>query len=209
MSFFQLIFHRHKLAMQAACVLLGVQVKVAFKNFLQDAALFYRQLACKLQTAYGSVGFSLADAQLQTAPSIPEKDYMQQDCRPSVYRCLICLGDIFRCVSEPQNRVPRFCRADVHKTGMTRLDRGNSSNVVCRYETSVLQSQPKKDWNAAARHYRLAMTVYPSGMATKTCCQCVLAGLVQGAALVTSKFLLCDLLPAASAQQPHVTAYPV
>jgi len=34
---------------------------------------------------------------------------------------------------------------------------------LCRYETSVLQSQPKKDWSAAAKHYRLAMNVYPSG----------------------------------------------
>ena len=33
----------------------------------------------------------------------------------------------------------------------------------CRYETSVLQHQPKKDWNIAARHYRLAMAVLPSG----------------------------------------------
>ena len=33
----------------------------------------------------------------------------------------------------------------------------------CRYETSVLQSQPKKDWSAAAKHYRLAKNVYPSG----------------------------------------------
>ena len=34
---------------------------------------------------------------------------------------------------------------------------------MCRYETSVLQAHPKKDWTAAAKHYRLAMTVYPSG----------------------------------------------
>ena len=73
-----------------------VQVKIAFGKFLQDAALFYRQLACKLQAAYGSVGFSLADAQLQSPPHLPEQQYKQQDCRQSVYRCLICLGDIFR-----------------------------------------------------------------------------------------------------------------
>ncbi len=48
----------------------------------------------------------------------------------------------------------------------------------CRYETSVLQSQPKKDWSAAAKHYCLAMSVYPSGdtchpsslQALPTCC---------------------------------------
>jgi len=26
-----------------------------------------------------------------------------------------------------------------------------------------LQSQPKKDWSAAAKHYRIAMSAYPSG----------------------------------------------
>ncbi|KAL0043652.1 hypothetical protein WJX79_010938 [Trebouxia sp. C0005] len=103
------------------------KVKLTFGGFLQDAARFYRQLACKLQTAYGAVGFSLEEAQLQTAPAVPDQQYTPQDCKPSVYRCLICLGDIFR------------------------------------YETSVLQSQPKKDWSAAAKHYRLAMSVYPSG----------------------------------------------
>lgn len=35
--------------------------------------------------------------------------------------------------------------------------------LLCRYETSVLQHQPKKDWSIAARHYRLAMAVFPSG----------------------------------------------
>lgn len=35
--------------------------------------------------------------------------------------------------------------------------------LVCRYEISVLQQQPKKDWSVAARHYRLAMAVFPSG----------------------------------------------
>ncbi|KAL0041131.1 hypothetical protein WJX77_005802 [Trebouxia sp. C0004] len=103
------------------------KVKLTFGRFLQDAALFYRQLACKLQAAYGAVGFSLEEAQLQTAPAVPDHQYILQDCKPSVYRCLICLGDIFR------------------------------------YETSVLQSQSKKDWSAAAKHYRLAMNVYPSG----------------------------------------------
>jgi len=71
-------------------------VKLTFGRFLQDAALFYRQLACKLQAAYGAVGFSLEEAQLQTTPAVPDHQYTPQDCKPSVYRCLICLGDIFR-----------------------------------------------------------------------------------------------------------------
>lgn len=73
-----------------------LQVKIAFGRFLQDAALFYKQLAVKLQTAYGSVGYSVADAQLTAVPPVPDQAYRQQDCRNSVFRCLICLGDIFR-----------------------------------------------------------------------------------------------------------------
>lgn len=76
-----------------------LQVKLTFGRFLQDAALFYRQLACKLQAAYGDVGFSLADAQLQAQPAVPHQQYSAQDCQASVYRCLICLGDIFRFAS--------------------------------------------------------------------------------------------------------------
>lgn len=73
-----------------------LQVKIAFGKFLQDAALFYKQLAVKLQVAYGSVGYSVADAQLTAVPTVPDQAYSHQDCRISVFRCLICLGDIFR-----------------------------------------------------------------------------------------------------------------
>ena len=73
-----------------------LQVKIAFGKFLQDAALFYKQLAVKLQTAYGSVGYTVADAQLTAVPSVPDQTYHQHDCRSSVFRCLICLGDIYR-----------------------------------------------------------------------------------------------------------------
>ena len=74
-----------------------IQVKIAFGRFLQEGAKFYRELALKLQMAYGDVGFALADAQLQNLPDFDsQQQYQQQDCRVSVYRCLICLGDICR-----------------------------------------------------------------------------------------------------------------
>lgn len=155
---------------------------------MQDAARFYRQLACKLQTAYGAVGFSLEEAQLQTAPAVPDQQYTPQDCKPSVYRCLICLGDIFRCATHHSRPsvliIPalalaarRICQTASLPAALSWL----CSHCICvrrltnftcmfdghiwscRYETSVLQSQPKKDWSAAAKHYRLAMSVYPSG----------------------------------------------
>lgn len=73
-----------------------LQVKIAFGKFLQDAALFYKQLAVKLQSAYGSVGYSAADAQLTAVPSVADQTHHHHDCRNSVFRCLICLGDIYR-----------------------------------------------------------------------------------------------------------------
>lgn len=87
-----------------------LQVKLTFGRFLQDAALFYRQLACKLQAAYGDVGFSLADAQLQAQPAVPHQQYSAQDCQASVYRCLICLGDIFRFASSSVQKKVAVCQ---------------------------------------------------------------------------------------------------
>lgn len=73
-----------------------MQVKIAFGNFLKEGAKFYRELALKLQIAYGDVGFSLADAKLQALPDVPDNQFQPLDCSMSVYRCLICLGDICR-----------------------------------------------------------------------------------------------------------------
>ena len=147
-----------------------LQVKIAFGRFLQDAALFYKQLAVKLQIAYGSVGYSVADAQLTAVPSVPDQAYQHQDCRTSVFRCLICLGDIFRyevvlpCyVDAVVPLSPVGCPGNnLSCTWALQLDLAYVI-MVCRYEISVLQHQPKKDWSVAARHYRLAMAVFPSG----------------------------------------------
>ncbi|KAK9905112.1 hypothetical protein WJX75_009845 [Coccomyxa subellipsoidea] len=69
--------------------------------FLNEASLFYALLVLKLQAAYGSVGFQLdfadqaaLDAALGSALLPPRVATL--DCRISVYRCLICLGDLAR-----------------------------------------------------------------------------------------------------------------
>ncbi len=78
-----------------------LQAKGACLRFLKEASLFYALLILKLQAAYGSVDFQLEfadhaalDAALGSAMLPPRVATL--DCRLSVYRCLICLGDLAR-----------------------------------------------------------------------------------------------------------------
>ena len=84
------------------------QVKVALLKFLQDASDFYRRLAVKLQATFGDVGVAI-DAQGQisseNAPS-QQQPAGAVNARVSVYRCLICLGDLAR-------HVPRDSDSDI------------------------------------------------------------------------------------------------
>lgn len=77
------------------------QATHACLRFLKEAALFYAMLVLKLQAAYGSVSFQLdfadqaaLDAALGSVLLPPRAATL--DCRISVYRCLICLGDLAR-----------------------------------------------------------------------------------------------------------------
>lgn len=80
---------------------MALQVRDTCLRFLNEASLFYALLVLKLQSAYGSVGFELdyADkAALDNALGsvlLPPR-VATLDCRISVYRCLICLGDLAR-----------------------------------------------------------------------------------------------------------------
>ncbi|BDA49482.1 probable telomerase-binding protein EST1A at N-terminal half [Coccomyxa sp. Obi] len=80
---------------------LYTKVRDACLRFLNEASLFYALLVLKLQAAYGSVGFELDYADksaLDTALGsvlLPPR-VATLDCRISVYRCLICLGDLAR-----------------------------------------------------------------------------------------------------------------
>ena len=78
-----------------------MQVISAFVKFVKEASLFYALLAVKLQAAYGSVDFQLSfadqadlDAALSSVALPPRM--ATPDCRISIYRCLICLGDLAR-----------------------------------------------------------------------------------------------------------------
>jgi hypothetical protein len=78
-----------------------MQVISAFLKFVRETSLFYATLAVKLQAAFGSVGFKLSfadqaelDAALEGMVLPPRTATF--DCRISIYRCLICLGDLAR-----------------------------------------------------------------------------------------------------------------
>lgn len=80
----------------------SVQTTTVFVKFLREASTFYALLTLKLQATFGQLGFALefpglddlAAATQQT--DIPEYK-TSLDCRISIYRCLICLGDLARC----------------------------------------------------------------------------------------------------------------
>lgn len=100
------------------------QVKIALLKFLQEATQFYKQLAVKLQATFGDVGFTV-DAQSQISSENVQRQQQQQqrtaasavDARISVYRCLICLGDLARCVaSQTDWRIALFFTDPAHKS---------------------------------------------------------------------------------------------
>ena len=80
---------------------MALQVRDTCLRFLNEASLFYALLVLKLQAAYGSVGFELDYADKAALDSalgsvlLPPR-VATLDCRISVYRCLICLGDLAR-----------------------------------------------------------------------------------------------------------------
>lgn len=80
-----------------------MQVKVALLKFLKSASEFYEGLAMKLQATFGDAGFTSTDTLLappasQVPQTLPHALPIGVDVKISVYRCLICLGDLARCV---------------------------------------------------------------------------------------------------------------
>ena len=78
------------------------QTTAVFVKFLREASVFYALLTAKLQAAYGQLGFALVfpgmDDDLAAAvqrSALPEFK-AALDCRISIYRCIICLGDLAR-----------------------------------------------------------------------------------------------------------------
>ena len=78
------------------------QTTAVFVKILREASVFYALLTAKLQAAYGQLGFALAfpgmDDDLAAAAqrsALPDFN-AALDCRISIYRCLICLGDLAR-----------------------------------------------------------------------------------------------------------------
>lgn len=92
-----------------------MQTCTAFTKFLEDATAFYKALAYRLQEVYGSAGFTVQpreagalDGVVASAGSTPsttpstlpggngEAGGASHLCRQSVYRCIVCLGDLAR-----------------------------------------------------------------------------------------------------------------
>ena len=78
-----------------------VQTASVFAKFLREASAFYALLTLKLQAAYGQLGFALDFPGLDDLAAATERTVIPEfkislDCRISIYRCLICLGDLAR-----------------------------------------------------------------------------------------------------------------
>ena len=87
--------------MITACVT-SVQTTSVFVKFLREASAFYALLTLKLQAAFGQLGFALDFPGLDDLAVVTERAVIPEfktslDCRISIYRCLICLGDLARC----------------------------------------------------------------------------------------------------------------
>ena len=79
----------------------AVQVKVALLKFLKSASEFYESLAMKLQATFGDAGFTSTDTSaaapaIRVPRTLPHALNVGVDVKISVYRCLICLGDLAR-----------------------------------------------------------------------------------------------------------------
>ena len=74
-----------------------LQVKGTFRAFLTDAAAFYKDLIIRLQQEQGDVGAVLAlGGQVVIEQGLLAAREGAGGCRVSVYRCLVCLGDLAR-----------------------------------------------------------------------------------------------------------------
>jgi Telomerase activating protein Est1 len=70
------------------------QGKSAFRDFLVAARRFYEKLLKDLQEVYGNKSFATF---LPLELRAEAKAAADEDVVESVYRCLICLGDLSRC----------------------------------------------------------------------------------------------------------------
>lgn len=109
------------------------QTTAVFVKFLREASVFYALLTAKLQAAYGQLGFALAfpgmDDDLAAAAQRSALPIFKAalDCRISIYRCLICLGDL-----------ARLDLLLAQSTSMSELGSTSHSNVlVARHDSAV------------------------------------------------------------------------
>ncbi|KAK9817739.1 hypothetical protein WJX72_001469 [[Myrmecia] bisecta] len=131
------------------------KVKSAFAKFLEDAIGFYKLLALRLQATYGNVGFQLDadDAPELLNAELPPAAAQPQDCRISVYRCCICIGDLARYyeanVSEQPKKDWRVAEKYYRKAMQIFPEGGNSYNQL-----AVLATYTDNELGAVYHYFR-------------------------------------------------------
>ncbi|KAL4421752.1 hypothetical protein ABPG77_009735 [Micractinium sp. CCAP 211/92] len=148
---------------------LRAKTKLAFHAFLEDGKAFYLILVLKLQQRFGPAGLppALAAQHLQQmglaepAPLPPSSRPL--DCRASVHRCLVCLGDLSRYQVNAQPAAERCwaeCRQFYLLAARVLPGGGSAYNqlaVLCSYEAD--------DLGAAFYYFRALAAASPFAVA--------------------------------------------
>ncbi|KAL4431450.1 hypothetical protein ABPG75_006706 [Micractinium tetrahymenae] len=134
------------------------KTKLAFHAFLEDGKGFYLQLTVNLQQRFGPAGFpqALAAQHLQqmglAEPEPLPASSRPLDCRASVHRCLVCLGDLSRYQVNAQPAAERDwaeCRRFYQLAARALPGGGNAYNQL-----AVLSSYEGDDLGAAFFYFR-------------------------------------------------------
>lgn len=110
-----------------------------------------------MQMVYGTVGYELSQTEASAlgaalAPgAVPPPSATPRDCRQSVYRCLICLGDLARCALPGVNiqgysaaRLPACWQHDVSLSASTLSD--SVHGPACLHDIAHLPSVLQQEW---------------------------------------------------------------
>ena len=153
----------------------SLQTTSVFAKFLREASTFYALLTLKLQAAYGQLGFALDFPGLDDLAAATERTVIPAfktslDCRISIYRCLICLGDLARWGVASRSPTTSCDYTHTFMFGILlwyrcdQLGRQISYLRSCRYEEmAVKDAASKKDWSRAEQYYYQAVDVFPEG----------------------------------------------
>ena len=160
------------------------QAQSAFNQLLSAAATFYRSLALDVQAVYGHGGCPVSFPEhpaIGAGATPPTPNASPIDARPTISRCLICLGDLARyapehaCIARSlawpvlsahhQQGSPHAlhlsiglaCKHPLRGAALQSL-----ASACHRYQINASQEAATRDWAPAARHYLQAARVLPT-----------------------------------------------